>query len=225
MLLLRRFLILTFPTSLSVSNICFISSISTTVWFFFPPLNIWIHPSRDTLTTSLLPSCWNPSGLTAHKYKCQSELKFGWRWSGGVNTVPFAKLPTRTYAQTSRFCRFHRAIPGRLKISVAVGGASKRHQAGLWWQQHKTRWFLVKGVVSYISLLLHWPSTEPGVTMATGCWEIAERESAGWSQWAFSFSKPGKISREQNPKARTTCSFLTATDVGGGSGKWAQQGL
>lgn len=150
-----------FLLTLCIKHLHYLLHLHHRLILFFP-LNIWIDPSRGTLTTSLLPSCWNPSGLTAHKNKCQSELKFGWRWSGGVNTVPFAKLPTRTYAQTSRFCRFHRAIPGRLKISVAVGRASKRHQAGLWWQRHKTRWCLVKGVVSYISLLLHRPSTEPG---------------------------------------------------------------
>lgn len=113
------------------------------------------------------------------------------------------------------------------EISVALGGTSKRHQAGLWWQQHKKHWCLVKGgCIIYFNDAAsgrHWA----GVTMATGCWEIAERESSGWSQWAFSFSKPGKISSEKNPKARTTCSFLIATDVGGGKRKvqTAQRGL
>lgn len=56
---------------LPFQNICIIS-ISTNVWLFF--LSILKHPSKDTLTTPLLPSCWNPSGRIAHKYKCQSGL-------------------------------------------------------------------------------------------------------------------------------------------------------
>lgn len=105
--------------------------------------------------------------------------------------------------------------------------------SGTWWGEQKASSRLMMtatqkaivfskgGCIIYFNAAAsarHWA----GVSMATGCWEIAERESAGWSQWASSFSKPEKISSEQNPKARTTCSFLTATDVGG-SGKCEQR--
>lgn len=208
-----------FSPSLSISKHLNYLHLHHRLTFFLHILN---HPSKDTLTTPLLPSCWNPSGRIA-----QSGLQFGWRWSDGVNAIPFAKLPARTYAQASHFCCFHHAVPDKQNSQWhLVGWAKGIKQAYDGGSNTKKQWCLVKGgCIIYFNAAVsgrNWA----GVTMATGCWEIAKRESSGWSQWAFSFLKPAKINSEQNPKARTTCSFLTAPDVGGGgSGNRKRPGL
>lgn len=83
-----------------------------------------------------------------------------------------------------------RASKPEIQSPVTVGVWNRRHQGGgLFDSDTKAPVFSEGGCIIHLAAAAsacHWAE----VTMETGCWETVERESAGWSQWAFSFWTP-----------------------------------